>query len=71
MRASASRRALLRTALTWNSATLIEQDLLGVNRVSSHNRGQTAGPADVFKTTDGCVHVPGHRRRTSSSAGAR
>jgi crotonobetainyl-CoA:carnitine CoA-transferase CaiB-like acyl-CoA transferase len=47
--------ALLRTALTWNSATFIEQELLGVNRVSTHNRGQTAGPADVFKTRDGHV----------------
>jgi crotonobetainyl-CoA:carnitine CoA-transferase CaiB-like acyl-CoA transferase len=47
--------ALLRTALTWNSPTLIEQALLGVDRVSSHNRGQTAGPADVFATRDGHV----------------
>ena len=47
--------ALLRTALTWHSASIIEQDLLQVNRVSSHNRGQTAGPADVFKTRDGHV----------------
>ena len=47
--------ALLRTAVTWNSPTLIEQELLGVDRVSSHNRGQTAGPADVFRTRDGWV----------------
>lgn len=47
--------ALLRTALTWNSPTLIEQALLGVDRVSSHNRGQTAGPADVHRTKDGWV----------------
>jgi crotonobetainyl-CoA:carnitine CoA-transferase CaiB-like acyl-CoA transferase len=47
--------ALLRTALTWNSPTLIEQALLGVDRVSTHNRGQTAGPADVFATRDGHV----------------
>ena len=39
--------ALLRTALTWNSPTIIEQAMLGVDRVSTHNRGQTAGPADV------------------------
>ena len=45
--------ALLRTAVTWNSPTLIEQAMLGVHRVSSHNRGQTAGPADVYRTRDG------------------
>ena len=47
--------ALLRTALTWNSATVIEQALLGVDRVASHNRGQTAGPADVYRSRDGWV----------------
>jgi crotonobetainyl-CoA:carnitine CoA-transferase CaiB-like acyl-CoA transferase len=47
--------ALLRTALTWHSASILEQDMLQVNRVSSHNRGQTAGPADVFKTRDGHI----------------
>ena len=45
--------ALLRTAVTWNSPTLIEQAMLGVDRVSTHNRGQTAGPADVYRTKDG------------------
>lgn len=49
--------ALLRTALTWMGPTLIEQDLLGVDRVSTHNRGQTAGPSDTFKTRDGWVLV--------------
>jgi len=34
---------------------VIEQELLQVNRVSSYNRGQTAGPADVFKTKDGYI----------------
>lgn len=47
--------ALLRTALTWNSATVIEQALLGVDRTASHNRGQTAGPADVYRSRDGWV----------------
>ena len=47
--------ALLRTAVTWNSPNLIEQALLGVDRVSSHNRGQTSGPADVYRTRDGWV----------------
>jgi len=45
--------ALLRTAVTWNTPTLIEQAMLGVDRVSSHNRGQTAGPSDVYRTRDG------------------
>ena len=49
--------ALLRTALTWMGPTLIEQDLLGVDRVSTHNRGQTAGPSDTFRTKDGWVLV--------------
>ena len=47
--------ALLRTALTWNSPSLIEQAMLGVNRTSTHNRGQTAGPSDVYRTRDGWV----------------
>ena len=47
--------ALLRTAVTWNSATLIEQAMLGIDRTSTHNRGQTAGPSDVFRTRDGWV----------------
>ncbi len=47
--------ALLRTALTWNSGALIEQDLLGIDRVSTHNRGQTSGPGDTFACKDGWV----------------
>jgi crotonobetainyl-CoA:carnitine CoA-transferase CaiB-like acyl-CoA transferase len=47
--------SLYRTAITFNSMNLIEQDALEVNRRSSHNRSQIAGPADVFKTTDGSI----------------
>lgn len=47
--------ALLRTALTWMGPTIIEQDLLKVNRVSTWNRGQTAGPGDTLPTKDGHV----------------
>src|SRR5436190_4743498 len=47
--------ALLRTAVSWNIGTLIEQAMLGVDRVASHNRSQTSGPADVFRTRDGWV----------------
>lgn len=45
--------ALLRTALTWSSPALIEQAMLGVDRVSTHNRNPTVGPADVFRSRDG------------------
>lgn len=47
--------ALLRTALTWNSSSLIEQAMISPNRTSTHNRGQTAGPSDVLRTRDGWV----------------
>ena len=47
--------ALLRTALTWASSALIEQAMLRIDRVATHNRGQTSGPADVFRTRDGWV----------------
>ena len=47
--------ALLRSALTMSNTFMIEQDLLAVNRVASLNRGQTAGPSDVFQTRDGWV----------------
>ncbi|MEZ5261529.1 MAG: CoA transferase [Acidimicrobiales bacterium] len=49
--------ALLRTALTFNAGALIEQDLLGIDRVGTMNRGQTSGPADVHRTKDGWVMV--------------
>lgn len=45
--------ALLRTAMTWNSTALVEQAMLGIDRTSTHNRSQTAGPSDVFRTRDG------------------
>ena len=47
--------ALLQTALTWFSPALIEQAVLGVNRVPSGNRGQTSAPNDIFATRDGHV----------------
>ncbi len=48
---------LLASALTVANGTLIEQAVLGKNRVASGNRGQTAAPSDVFPTRDGCVLV--------------
>ncbi len=47
--------ALLRTALTMTNAAVIEQDLLGIDRVATLNRGQTSGPADTVPTADGWV----------------
>ncbi len=53
---------LLASALTVANGTLIEQAVLGKNRVASGNRGQTAAPSDVFATRDGwvLVSVVGH-----------
>lgn len=49
--------SLLRTALTINNAALIEQQLLAPDRVGSGNRGQTAGPSDIFQTRDGWILI--------------
>ena len=47
--------SLLRTSLTISNATLIEQQLLQADRVATGNRGQTAGPSDIFQTRDGWI----------------
>ncbi len=49
--------ALLRTALTFFSPTLIEEDALKIGRTPTLNRSQTAGPSDIFKTKDGWITV--------------
>lgn len=49
--------ALLRTAVTYMSQTLIEQDVLKKDRVATLNRGQTAGPSDIFRCTDGWITI--------------
>lgn len=49
--------ALLATAVSVTNATLIEQALAQPNRVPTGNRGQTAAPYDIFRTTDGQVLV--------------
>lgn len=49
--------SLLGAALTVANGTLIEQAILGCNRAATGNRGQTAAPIDVFKTTDGWILV--------------
>jgi crotonobetainyl-CoA:carnitine CoA-transferase CaiB-like acyl-CoA transferase len=47
--------ALLRTAIAFSNATLIEQALTGVNRTAIVNRGFNSAPADIFRTRDGWI----------------
>jgi crotonobetainyl-CoA:carnitine CoA-transferase CaiB-like acyl-CoA transferase len=49
--------ALLRTAMTFFSPTLIEEEVLKLGRKPSLNRSQTAGPSDIFKTKTGWITV--------------
>ena len=49
--------SLLGAALTVANGTLIEQSILDNNRLATGNRGQTAAPIDVFRTTDGWILV--------------
>lgn len=45
--------SLLGTALTFTNSMLIEQAVIGINRVPTGNRGQAAAPVDIYRTTDG------------------
>jgi len=47
--------ALLATAVTFTNAMLIEQAVIAVDRVPTGNRGQTAAPVDLFRTSDGWI----------------
>ena len=47
--------ALLASALTLTNATLIEQAVIKRDRIPTGNRGQTAGPANLFRTKDGWI----------------
>jgi crotonobetainyl-CoA:carnitine CoA-transferase CaiB-like acyl-CoA transferase len=47
--------ALLRTAIAFANATLIEQALTGVDRVAAVNRGFNAAPADFYRCADGWI----------------
>ena len=47
--------ALLRTAIAFANATLIEQALTGVDRKATLNRGFNAAPADIYRCADGWV----------------
>jgi crotonobetainyl-CoA:carnitine CoA-transferase CaiB-like acyl-CoA transferase len=49
--------ALLRTALTYFSPTLIEEDVLKIDRQPTLNRSQTAGPSDIYRAKDGWITV--------------
>lgn len=49
--------ALLRTALCYSNSPMIEQVVLGINRTASGNRGQNAGPSDIFNTQDGAIII--------------
>jgi crotonobetainyl-CoA:carnitine CoA-transferase CaiB-like acyl-CoA transferase len=49
--------ALLATAVTFGNALLIEQAVIAANRVPTGNRGQTAAPVDIFRTSDGWILV--------------
>ena len=47
--------SLLGTAMAMMNAGLIEQHVLKTNREGSGNLAQLAGPADIFRTTDGWI----------------
>ncbi len=47
--------ALLRTALAFANAPLVEQALTRVNRVASLNRSFNSAPGDFFRTRDGWI----------------
>ncbi|MDH3679063.1 MAG: CoA transferase, partial [Acidimicrobiia bacterium] len=47
--------ALLKTALMMMNGAMVEQALLGVDRTSTHNRGQNAAPSDYFRCSDGYI----------------
>lgn len=47
--------ALLRTAIAFANASLIEQALTGVNRVATLNRGFNSAPADIYRCKDGWI----------------
>ncbi|HEY3910056.1 MAG TPA: CoA transferase [Stellaceae bacterium] len=47
--------ALLRTAIAFANATLIEQAVTGVDRVATFNRGFNSAPADIYRCRDGWI----------------
>ena len=49
--------ALLRTALTFFSNMLVEEDALKLGRLPTSNRSQTAAPSDIYRAKDGSIVV--------------
>jgi crotonobetainyl-CoA:carnitine CoA-transferase CaiB-like acyl-CoA transferase len=49
--------SLLGSALTLMNPLILEERLKGLGRVGTHNRSQTAGPSDTFRTRDGFILV--------------
>jgi crotonobetainyl-CoA:carnitine CoA-transferase CaiB-like acyl-CoA transferase len=49
--------ALLRTALTFFSNMLVEEDALQLARLPTSNRSQTAAPSDIYRAKDGWIVV--------------
>ena len=49
--------ALTRTVMAFNISLIAEEALRSIDRPAYGNRGYSAGPSDVFKTTDGAVMV--------------
>jgi crotonobetainyl-CoA:carnitine CoA-transferase CaiB-like acyl-CoA transferase len=49
--------SLLSTAVSFANAAMIEQAIVAPDRVPTGNRGQTAAPVDIYKTTDGWILV--------------
>jgi crotonobetainyl-CoA:carnitine CoA-transferase CaiB-like acyl-CoA transferase len=49
--------ALLRTAMTYFSTMLIEEEALKLDRKPTLNRSQTAAPSDIYRTKDGWITV--------------
>ncbi|MBH67006.1 MAG: formyl-CoA transferase [Rhodospirillaceae bacterium] len=49
--------ALTRTVMAFNIALIAEEAIKAIDRPSYGNRGYSAGPSDIFKTTDGAVMV--------------
>ena len=49
--------ALLQTALAFNNALLLEQQVIATNREATLNRGYTSAPSDIYRTQDGWIVV--------------
>ena len=55
--------------VTFGNALLIEQAVIAPNRVPTGNRGQTAAPVDIFRTTRWLDPGPGDRRAAVQALG--